>query len=206
MTYDQDPYAPEPDLSWNTTSVWAWAAAALVAGAVLLVAAGAVLAHADFGTTLRARGCDASPLGGLALLAVGSSLVVAGAALARLRVPGAVLVLDWGSLGVSAPVPAGLLALTLPGALGCRLGRDLARLDGIGDAVSGTSGLLLAAGSCALLGSALGAVVHVTWLTARTPSTGPLASSDVVELAMAEADALANDPAATRFHGVDDGS
>jgi hypothetical protein len=189
--------------SWQPHPWWAWSLGALLAGPIVLLVAGTQLAGADFGTSLRARGCDASPLGGIILLAIGAMLLALGFQLARLRVVGAVLTLDLASLVVSLPIPAALLAATLPGVFGCSSATDIARVGLVGDALVGTSGIAMAACAAALVGVALATVAHVSWLAPLT--TVADVTPGIVELAIQEAEALEAEGAAHRFHGVDSG-
>lgn len=188
---------------WRPHPWWAWTLALLALGTVALLVAGTLLEAANFGTSLRARTCDASPLAGLGMLAAAGMLLALAMQLARLRWDEASTISwDAGSLVLSLPVPALLLALTLPGVLGCPLGRDVARLDGIGSALVGTPGIALAAGGAMLLGVALGAVAHV----GRAPEDALAAPEPgIVDLAIAEAEALRADEAAARFRGVESG-
>jgi hypothetical protein len=188
--------------SWRPHPWWAWTLALLALGAVALLAAGVLLHSADFGTSLRARTCDTSPVGGLLLLAAGGACLMLGMQLARLRWEESFLVWDVGSLVLTLPIPAALLAATLPGVLGCALARDIAQVGGLGDALVGTPGIALAAGASTLLGVAFGGVAHVGW-TLLDQGTAP--APGIVELAIAEAEALQRDEAATRFHGVESG-
>ncbi len=187
--------------AWQPQPWWAWHLAFLALGVAALLGGGVALSNAEFGTSLRARACDVSPLGGLVLLAAGSLLVLVGMQLARLQHPSAVVGLEWRGMAFALPVPALLLAATLPGLLGCALGQDLAAVGLVGDALVGAPGLTLAGASAALVGVALGSVVHVTWIA---PIIGVVDEHPgIVELAMQEAEALESDAAAQRFHGVD---
>lgn len=188
--------------SWKPQPWWAWTLALLALGAAALLVAGGLLSSADFGTSLRARTCDTSPVAGLLLLAAGGACLMLGMQLARLRWEESFLVWDAGSLVLTLPIPVALLAATLPGVLGCAAGREIARLGVLGDALVGTPGIALAAAASALVGVALGGVAHVGWTLldhAAAPAPG------IVELAIAEAEALQTDQAATRFHGVESG-
>lgn len=187
--------------AWRPQPWWAWHAGALALGSLALLAGGVALSNAELGTSLRARACDASPLAGLAMLALGAVFVAVGMQLARLQHPSAVVGLEWRGMAFALPVPILLLVATLPGLLGCALGQDIASLGVIGDALVGAPGLLLAGAAAALVGVALGSVVHVTWLA---PTIGIVDETPgIVELAMQEAEALQADAASTRFHGVD---
>jgi hypothetical protein len=188
---------------WRPHPWWAWTIALLALGTVALLVAGTLLEAANFGTSLRARTCDASPLAGLGMLACAGMLLAAAMQFARLRWDdGAVVTWDAGSLVLSLPVPALMLALTLPGVLGCSLARDIAQVGGLGDALVGTPGIALAAAGATLLGVALGAVAHVGELGGDGGSGPP---PSIVELAIEEAEALRADEAAARFHGVESG-
>lgn len=181
---------------------WAWTLAGVVGGLVLLLVAGGQLADATFGTSLRARGCDSSSVGGLVLLVLAGLALQLGWRSARLRVPGATIVFDPAALAVTVPVPALLLAATLPGVLGCGAATDVARVGIVGDALVGTSGLMLAAAACVLVGAALASCASVVLVDLGLLDDE---SPGIVELAIAEAEALEEDPGATRFHGVDSG-
>jgi hypothetical protein len=122
--------------------------------------------------------------------------------LARLRWEESFLVWDVGSLVLSLPVPVAVLAATLPGVLGCALARDIADIGGLGDALVGTPGIALAAAAATLVGVALGGIAHVGW-TLLDQGTAP--PPGIVELAIAEAEALQTDEIASRFHGVESG-
>lgn len=187
---------------WRPNPWWGWTLALLALGAGCLLAAGAMLHAADYGTSLRPRGCDASSLPGLGLLAAAGLCLTLAAQFARLRWDEAFLAWDAGSLVLSLPIPATLLALTLPGAFGCALGRDIARLDGIGSALVATPGIALAAGASVLVGVALGSVAHVGWVTVDHAAGH---TAGIVELAIEEAEALRSDERAARFRGVDSG-
>ncbi len=187
--------------SWQPRPWWAWHLALAALGAAALVGGGVALSNAELGTSLRTRGCDASPLGGLVLLLVGAILVTVATQLARLQHPSAVFGWAWRGLAFALPVPALLLAATLPGVLGCGLSQDIAGIGVIGDALVGAPGIVLAGAAAALVGAALGSVAHVTWMS---PQIGLVDESPgIVELAMQEAEALEADRTAERFHGVD---
>lgn len=182
---------------------WWWAAvlAAMVTGAALLLAAGAALAHADLGTELRARGCSGSPLAALALF-VGAGFAIALAPkLARLRHGVSRIVLDPGALLVAAPVPAVLLALALPGLLGCRAATRIADVALVGGALVGAPGIAVAAASSLALGVALSAVVQVP--RAQGAGDGPAEPPSIIELAIAEAEAREAERDAEQFRGID---
>lgn len=200
---DGGDHVPAVAATWQPRRWWAWSIGALLLGACALLGAGLRFAETSFGTTLRERACDTSPLGGFALVAAGAMLTAFGMQLARLSADGAALVVDANVLALTLPIPTALLAATLPGVLGCSLARDIASLGLIGDALVGTSGLLLAAASSALVGVALASSAHVAWLAPQSAIEGTRPS--LVELAMHDAEALQSDPAALRFHGVDSG-
>ncbi len=187
--------------AWRPQPWWAWHLAFVALGVAVAIGGGIALSNAEFGTSLRARGCDWSPTGGVALLIVGALLLVVGMQLARLQHPSAVVGLEWRGMAFALPVPILLLALTLPGLLGCSLGQDIASWGVVGDALVGAPGLILAGTAAALVGVALGSAVHVTWLA---PVIGIVDDTPgIVELAMQEAEALETDAASQRFHGVD---
>lgn len=187
---------------WRPQPWWAWTLGLLGTGAVSLLVAGALLASADFGTSLRPRGCDASPLPGLAMLAVAGLAIGMSMQVARLRWPEAFVVWDAGSLVLSLPIPLAVLAAALPAALGCAAGRTIAQLAVVGDPLVGTSGIALAGASSALVGVGIAGAAHVGWVS---PEQGGTPSPGIVELAMQEAEALRADEAAARFHGVESG-
>ena len=204
MTLDLDAEFEESPVrrGWQPQPWWAWHAALLALAAALVITAGALLATADFGTSLRARACDASPLGGLALLALGCAAAGVGFQLARLHHPAAVASWEWRSVAFAAPLPALLLLATLPGVMGCALGQRIAEFGGpVGDALVGAPGIALAGAGAALLGIAVATGVHVTWQAAVVGAIDD--PPGIVELAMREAEALEQDAAAQRFHGVD---
>lgn len=189
--------------SWRPTPWWAWTVALLVVGAGALIAAGALLAGAEFGTSLRPRDCDPSPLPGLGAIGVGALATGLALQVARLRWADSFIVWDAGALVLSLPIPGALLVGTLPGVLGCPVARDIAAVDGFGAALVGTAGIALASASAALVGVAIAACAHVGWV-----SPVPMAADappGIVELAMQEAEALEQDPSVGRFHGVDSG-
>ena len=196
-----DPHA-RTGPGWRPHPWWAWTLALLALGFTGLLVAGALLHAADFGTSLRPRGCDASALPGLALLATGGLCLTLAMQLARLRWDEAFIAWDAGSLVLSLPIPTTMLALTLPGVFGCAVGRDIARLDGIGAGLVGTPGIALAAAAALFVGVALGAVAHVGWVAI---DHGAQHVPGIVELAIQEAEALRSDQGASRFRGVDSG-
>lgn len=199
--HDGDDHGAPVARAWQPHPWWAWHLAFVALGAAMLIAGGVALSNAEFGTSLRARGCDASPLGGLTLLAIGALLAAIGMQLARLQHPSAVVGLEWRGAAFALPVPIALLAATLPGLMGCALGQDIAAVGMVGDALVGAPGLTLAGAAAALVGIALGSAVHVTWLA---PVVGLVDEPPgIVELAMQEAEALETDAASQRFHGVD---
>lgn len=187
---------------WRPRPWWGWTLALLTLAAVSMLGAGAMLASADFGTSLRPRGCDPSALPGLGMLAVSGLLIGLAMQVARLRWEESFLVWDAGSLVLSLPIPLAVLAAALPGVLGCEAGRDIAQLDVLGDPLVGTPGIALAAGASTLVGLVLAGVAHVGWLALDQPASPP---PGIVELAMQEAEALQSDEAAARFHGVESG-
>jgi hypothetical protein len=188
---------------WQPRPWWTWTLALLVGGIVALLLAGTQLASADLGTSLRARSCDTSAVGGVLFLVLGGVLLGLAFACARLRVEGAVLAWDLGSLVLAVPLPAALLAATLPGLLGCHSSVSVAKVDLVGDALVGASGLALAGGAAVLLGLALASAAHVTWLAPF--GAGAEQPPGIVELAIQEAVAHEAEGAAARFHNVDSG-
>jgi len=182
---------------------WAWTLAALGLGTIALVAAGVVLADEQFGTSLRSRACDAALLPGFGLLALGALLVATGCTLSRMHVPGSVLEIDGVTLPIVLPAPVALLALTLPGVLGCAAASDISALALVGEGLVGQSGIVLAAASAVLVGVALAACLQVS--RPAHDHAHPDGESDLVELAMEEADALRAHVASGRFRGVDSG-
>lgn len=187
--------------SWQPTPWWGWTLALLGLATLSLLGAGAMLSSAEFGTSLRARGCDPSALPGLGMLALGGLLAGLALQTARLRWPDSYLVWDAGSLVLSLPIPAALLVATLPGVLGCAAGRDIARLDVLGDPLVGTAGIALCAAASVLVGVAIAGSAHVGWVAAH--GGGSEQPPGIVELAMAEAEALEAEGASSRFRGVE---
>ena len=186
---------------WSPRPWWAWTLALLALGAMLILLAGLQLADARFGTQLRSRGCDTSALGGLALLGAGALLTALGCIFTRLRRPVAVIELDAASLLVTLPVPIALLAATLPGLLGCSIRSDIASVGLVGEALVGMSGALLAAVAVTLIASAVAMVVQVVIVAGDLGVSDE--APDLVELAMAEAEALEEAGASEVFRGVD---
>ena len=196
---DEDTEEERP--AWSPRPWWAWTLTLLGVGTALMFAAGAQLSDARFGTQLRARECDTSPLAGLVLLGCASLLLGVAMQLTRLRRSSAVVTWDVLGLLVTLPVPAALLAATLPGMLGCTISSDLAGVGLIGSALVGTSGVMLCASAVTLVGIALAGAVSV-----MAPIVQILPEPDmpgIVELAMVEAEALQSASAATRFRGVE---
>jgi hypothetical protein len=176
---------------WQPQPWWAWSLVCVAASLALLLVAATRFADATFGTSLRARGCDADLALALALLAAGTLLLALGWKVAALGERSAQLGWSLRPLAFTLPVPALLLALTAPGALGCAAARDLA-----------APGLLLCGASTALVGVALASVARVT-----SPIGAPELLDDspgIVERAIAEAEALEVDDSVRRFRGVDD--
>lgn len=199
--HEDDDHGAPVARAWQPHPWWAWHLAFLAIGTAALVGGGVALSNAEFGTSLRARACDASPLPGLALLATGALLAAVGMQLARLQHPSAVVGLEWRGAAFAMPVPLVLMAVTMPGLMGCALGQDIAALGLVGGALVGAPGLTLAGAAAALVGISLGSAVHVTWIA---PVVGIVDEAPgIVELAMQEADALQTDTASQRFHGVD---
>ncbi|MBC7460360.1 MAG: hypothetical protein H7287_03260 [Thermoleophilia bacterium] len=172
---------------------------AVVLAAVCLVLGAIRLDSAAFGTALRARHCAASPLAGLLLLAAAGALLALAAALqVRLTRPTLRMYFDAGALAWALPLPLLLLAVTLPGALGCRAARHFEDLALLGSSLVGMSGVMLAASAAALVGAAVGSAVRpepTTWMTAGRDD----ATTTVIEQAIADA----HDPHSGRFRGVD---
>ena len=188
--------------SWRMPSVPApfLLIASLVVAVVALLAAAAQLSAADLGTTLRARHCDTSPLLGLALLTLGAAALAITPALhalsshrvTRLRFRPT-------SLGLAVPVPLLLLALTLPGTLGCRSARSFGDAVLLGDALIGTSGVMLAAGAAVLLGAMIASAWQGVPVGGGLPGPDDGLAGSLIEQAIA----AAHDPEARRFRGVD---
>lgn len=197
---DDEPDAVER--TWHPSPWWAWMLGLSLLGTVALVGAGTLLADADFGTSLRARGCDPSALPGLGLLAFATLSLGLGLQVARLRWPESFVVWDAESLLLSLPIPLGLLAATLPAVLGCAAGSDIAKLPLVGSALAGNPGIALAACAAALVGTGVAASMHVGWVA---PLSGSDAAPGIVELAMQEAEALEQQGATSRFHNVESG-
>jgi hypothetical protein len=172
-----------------------------VLGIVLLLAGSASLAGADLGTSVRARTCSASPLLGLGLLLLAGVALAAAPTLGRLRHPGAVATWDVWAVLAAAPVPAALALLSIPGVLGCRVAADLADWPLLGDALTGIGGLVVAPVALVLLGASCTLALHVSW--ALLPLADLAATPSVVERAIQDAEDLAVEQQATRFHGVD---
>jgi hypothetical protein len=188
-----------PD-GWQPRPWWAWAGTLIVGGTLLVAWAGTLLAAGDLGTTLRPRGCDGQVVGAIALLGAGALAVLAGMALTRLQEPGALLAWDAETLPWTLPAPLLLLGGTLPGVAGCTLARDLAALPVVGSALVGASGIVLAGAAVTLLAAALATTASVT---APQPDTGADEPPGIVDLAIAQAEALESEPASQRFRGVD---
>ncbi|MCW2949240.1 MAG: hypothetical protein JWN41_253 [Thermoleophilia bacterium] len=172
---------------------------ALVAAAVALLAGASRLASASLGTTLRARTCDSSPLLGLALFAVGGGLLVFSVT-SHLRSTAHQMPLRFErrSVAWAAPLPVILLALTLPGTLGCRAAQHFEHLPLVGDALIGFSGAMLAASAATLVGVALGGAWSApTSVVAGRDHEDP--TTTIIEQAIADA----HDPHSGRFRGVD---
>ena len=180
---------------------WVWTLLSAAGCGVALLTAGVLLSGADLGTELRARACDTSPLPALACFLVAGALGVATPLFGRLRALGCVVVWEWSSLVLTVPVPAAVLLATLPGVLGCPLAGDIAEIGLIGEALTGISAVAVSAAAATAMGAAIAAAAHVTWAAPFTAMVE--APPSIVELAIAEAEALEADPAVTRFHGVD---
>jgi hypothetical protein len=191
--------APGP---WQPQPWWAWSLVCVASSLALLLVAATRFADATFGTSLRARGCDSDLALALALLGAASLLLALGWKVAALSERSTQLGWSLRPIAWTLPVPALLLALTAPGVLGCAAARDLADLAVVGEALVGAPGLLLCGAATTLVGVALASAARVT---------SPLAAQEllddspgIVELAIAEAEALESDETARRFRGVDD--
>lgn len=194
--------AAEPRTAgWMPRRWWTWTVALLAIGTVMLLAAGQLLSDATLGTSLRARACTTSPLGGLLLLLCATLLLTAGLIVSRLRRVGAVLAFDPGSLVLTLPVPATLVGVTLPGVLGCASAQAIAEIDLVGEALVGQGGMVLCVAAIVLVGVSIASSLHVTWLAPAASGSAP--APGLVELAVMEAAALESDATATRFRGVD---
>lgn len=198
----EDAGAPDPAVAGaHVARWWAWSGSLALAGLVLLAWAVVELSGSQLGTSLRPRGCDGGVLGAVVLLAVGALALLLAIGLVRLRHPGTVLVWDVRSLAYTLPVPLVLLAATIPGVAGCTAARDLAGLPVLGDALVGASGIALAGAAVTLAAAACAATATVVLVV----GDGSLEEQQpsIVELAIAEAEALESTRATERFHGVD---
>lgn len=183
---------------------WAWTLGAMTLGFVALLAAGALLADARLGTALRVRACDTQAVPAVVLLVLGGLLLSLAFTCSRLHHHGAILRWDASTLAVALPAPATLLALTLPGLLGCAAASDVSDLPLVGEALVGQAGSMLAAVSAALVGAALGSGAHVS-VASSASASGRVAPPGIVELAMQEAEAVEAAGIASRYRGVDSG-
>ena len=103
--HDGEVHGAPVSRAWQPHPWWAWHVALVTLGTASLLGGGVALSNAQFGTSLRARACDTSPLAGIALLAVGALLVAIGMQLARLQHPSAVVGLEWRGMAFALPVP-----------------------------------------------------------------------------------------------------
>jgi hypothetical protein len=177
------------------------AALCLLLAALVALLAAHLLAHADLGTRLRARTCDASPLVPLALFMLAGALLTLAPRVLLLRTATTIVTRRLALAAISASVPAALFALSLPGTLGCSAARTIARWQLLGDALTGTAGVALCVATALALGSALMRTLHV-----GTVSAGDLLAREqptIVEMAILEADELERDADLRRFRGVD---
>lgn len=171
------------------------------ASGVSLLAAASLLANADLGTSLRARGCDLSPLPALLLFVLAGALLVLALRLVALRRVTTALDLDIAAMLGGAAVPVIVLAASLPGTLGCGVARDIARWQLLGDSLTGIGGVAVCAAAALAVGVALAHVVTVH--VYGVPNALEDAQPSLVELAMEEADELERDAQLRRFRGVD---
>ncbi|MCW2960231.1 MAG: hypothetical protein JWM25_1727 [Thermoleophilia bacterium] len=195
-----DPREEEPEQGRLVHLAGPLAVASTLAGLAVLLTAATQLGNADLGTSIRARGCSASPLAGLVLFLVAGALLAIAPTLARLRHAGAVPTWDRRGLLFATPLPLLLALATVPGVLGCQVASDLAGLAVVGGALTGTGGTALAVGALVLLGASLSVMLHVSW--ALLPLGDPAPPPSIVEQAMLDAEDFEHDPH-TRFHGVD---
>lgn len=192
---------PGPSTGWQPRPWWAWFGVLLTGGVLALAWGGVRLASSDLGTSLRPRSCDGGVIAALALLGIGALLVLASMTVARLQHPGALLTWDASTLALTLPIPMLLLGGALPGVAGCRAARSLDELPLLGSALVGASGIALAGIAVALVAAALAGVASVSWLApAGVQDEEP---PGIVELAIAEAEALEAEGASERFRGVD---
>jgi hypothetical protein len=181
---------------------WAWSLALALVAIVLLAWAGQRLSGGSLGTSLAARGCDGGVIASTLLLAAGALAACCSFALARLRHPGATLALDASVLAWTVPLPLVVLAASLPAVAGCRVARGFDDLPLVGDALVGSSAIVLAGCAAGLLGAALASALAVGWLAPAVAQVDEPAG--IVELAIREAEALELDESAQRFRNVDD--
>lgn len=198
---DDDEGADATAAAWQPRPWWLWSGSLLLGGLALVIWAGARLSTGSLGTALRPRGCDADVAGALALLVAGAMLLALGMSLARLHHSASLLSWDLRSLPWTVPIPLFLVLGAAPGVLGCRSARDVSTLPLAGDALVGTSGILMLGVGIALLAAAIAAAANVTWL-APEPARAEDAPG-IVELAIQESEAFRAEGAGRRFRGVD---
>lgn len=179
---------------------WVWTLLAGLATVACLLGAGLQLARANLGLELRARACSASPLAAVALVfaaGVGSALT---GTFARCRSVAARLTWDPGTLPYTTLVPTLAMLASLPGVLGCRSASSIARIDIVGDALVGVSGLALCAASTLALGAVVGRCCCADIGGTHAADVNEVPS--IVELAIADAEAFRAQGSGSRFHGV----
>lgn len=177
------------------------ALAASALGCIALLGAGSLLARADLGTSLRARSCDASALPAIALFLVAGLLLAAALRVLALRRPTTALDVDVFAALTGAWLPAIVCVAALPGTLGCAAARDIARWQLLGDALTGIGGIATCAAAALAVGVALAHVITIHAYGGEQVLEH--AQPSLVELAMDEADELAQDEQLRRFRGVD---
>lgn len=198
---DDHQHEPSRPAGWRPGRWWAWSGASFLMGAAVVTWAGMELASSPLGTSLRARGCNADVVGAIAALLAGSLLVLIGMTLVNLHRPGTVICWSAHALTLTIPVPVLLLGMTIPGAAGCRAARDLAGLPIVGDAFVGASGIVLAGAACSLTAAAIAGCLVVTG--GSDQPRGDAEAVNVVDRAIAAAEAFGADPASQRFRGVE---
>jgi hypothetical protein len=192
-----DPGADDPDPARATGPqvLQRWAAVAGMAGVIAagaLLGAGAVLSEAELGRASVARGCDPGLGGGLLLLAFAGALLGFVRIAVDWRFPQEVL-FDNARFWALLPVPALLLILTAPAFLGCEVATEVANVQGLGRALTGTPGIALAGASamaCGLVPTmAVRMQVSVSQIIAHYEQMrAPAAAPDPVEAALAKLD------------------